>query len=354
MQRSSLGWLAVAGLSITAGLAVSAQRSPGTPGGMSDAARAFLASLDPAQRERASFPFNSDERQNFHFTPVVRKGLPLKDMNKSQRDAAFALLSASASGQGVEKAGAVRDLEMILKSVEMGKGPARDPEGYFFSVFGEPSNKGTWGWRYEGHHCALNWTIVNGKAIASSPQFYGANPAEVRVDVPGAPKRGTRVLAAEEDLARALVKSLTDEQRKVAVLDPAAPRDILTAEKRTVSILEDRGIAYSALTRDQKKMLDTLLAEYLAKQSEPLARERRSRMRKAGMDNVKFAWMGGLERGDGHYYRVQGSSFLVEYDNTQNGANHIHSVWRDFNGDWGMDLLAMHYRAVQHQVAQAR
>ncbi len=348
MQRSVL--CLAAALVATGGLAISG-RGAKQSAMMADAAQAFLGTLKPEQRARAVFSFQDAERLNYHFTPVPRKGVPLKEMDETQRKAALDLLRVSVSKSGFEKAGVVRELEVILRSVEQGRGPMRDPELYFFSVFGEPSASGTWGWRYEGHHCALNWTVVRGKAVASSPQFYGSNPAEVRVDVANAPGRGTRVLAAEEDLARQLLQSLTDEQRRIAILDPKAPADILTRENARVTMLEDKGLPYSRLEGDQKKLFNRLIEEYARRQPADLAKERLSKIRRAGMDEIKFAWMGSTDRNMGHYYRVQGKTFLIEYDNTQNNANHIHAVWRDFAGDWGLDLLAMHYRAEPHRVA---
>lgn len=339
---------------LSVAVTVSAQRAR-PEAQMADSAKAFLATLDPAQREKASIPFNSEERLNWHYVPKTgeRKGLQLKDMNPTQQKAALSLLATGLSQRGYDKASTIRSLDIILREVE--KNPrVRDPEFYFFSVFGEPSDKGTWGWRYEGHHASLNWTIVKGKVAGSTPQFFGANPGEVRVDVAGAPPRGTRVLGKEEDLGRALVKSLNAEQRSVAVIDAKAPADILTAASRTAAIQEDKGLAYSKLTKDQQGMLLSIVQEYADVQPKPIAQERIAKLRKAGLDNVKFAWMGGLELGEPHYYRIQGSTFLIEYDNTQNNANHPHSVWRDFKGDWGMDLLAMHYQASPHRIAAAK
>lgn len=341
-------------LAACAAVSVAAQRSK-PESVMADSARAFLSTLSAEQKARATFPFNADERLNWHFIPKTgqRKGLPLKEMNVTQQKAALALLNAGLSEKGYEKVTTIRGLEKVLRQVENNP-RVRDPEFYYFTIFGEPSDKGTWGWRYEGHHCSLNWTVVNGKSTASSPQFMGTNPAEVRVDVAGAPPRGTRVLRQEEDLARALVKSLTPAQRSEAVIDTKAPNDIITGAERQAAILEDKGLAYSKLNKEQQGLLISIIEEYAGAQPRALAQQRLDKIRKAGLKNVKFAWMGGLEPGDGHYYRIQGSTFLIEYDNTQNNANHVHCVWRDFKGDWGMDLLAMHYQSTPHRVAAAR
>jgi Protein of unknown function (DUF3500) len=314
---------------------------------MADSAKAFLATLDTDQKAKATFPFNAEERLNWHFIPKERKGLPLKEMNATQKKAALDLLRAGLAEKGFTKAETIRGLEEVLREQEHDTRGVRDPEKYYFTVFGEPSDGGTWGWRYEGHHCSQNWTLVNGRAIASSPQFFGANPAEVREG----PKKGTRVLAAEEDLARTLVKALNTSQRAEAVLAEKAPGDIITGAQRQAAIQEDKGIAYGKLTREQQGMLLALIEEYTNAQPRDLARARLEKIRAAGLDGVKFAWMGGLDRGQGHYYRIQGSTFLVEYDNTQNNANHIHAVWRDFKGDFGTDLLAAHYQESPHHAS---
>jgi len=307
------------------------------------AAADFLATLEPEQKQTALLPFNSEERLNWHYVPMERKGLRYKAMSPAQQKAAQALLRVGLSATGHRKVEAIRQLENVLKALENGS-PIRDTEFYYFTIFGEPAAKGIWGWRYEGHHVSLHWTVLKGKVIASSPQFLGTNPAEVR----SGPQKGTRVLAAEEDLGRALVKSLTAEQRQEAILSETAPGDILTAAARKAALLDDKGIAYSRLTKDQQGLLLSLLHEYATVQVPEIAQQRLEAIRKAGMDSVKFAWMGGLEKGQGHYYRLQGATFLIEYDNTQNDANHIHTVWRDFHGDFGADLLALHYQTADH------
>jgi len=309
------------------------------------ASRAFLATLTPEQKARSTFPFSSDERFRWFYTPVSRKGISLKDLTEPQKKAAMDLLRAGLSEKGYTKAETIRALEDVLRQVE--QNPRRDTGLYFFTFFGEPSETTPWGWRYEGHHLSQNWTIVNGKSVSgigSSPQFFGANPAEVR----SGPSKGKRALAAEEDLGRSFVKSLNPAQRLEAVLSGSAPSEILTSNQREAAIQEDKGIPYSKLSKEQQGLLLALIEEYLSAQPRALAQARLKKIRDSGLDTIKFAWMGGLEKGEGHYYRVQGKTFLIEYDNTQNDANHIHCVWRDFTNDWGEDLLAEHYRNDQH------
>jgi hypothetical protein len=329
-------------LAATAALAEQAHSRPEGPT-MYQAVTSFLSTLDAEQKTIALLPFNSDERLNWHYVPQERKGLRYKAMTPEQQKAAHTLLAVGLSKTGYKKVEAIRQLENVLKELENGS-PIRDPELYYFTVFGEPTARGTWGWRYEGHHVSLHWTVLKGRIIASSPQFLGTNPAEVRS---GALK-GTRVLASEEDMGRLLLKSLNPEQRKVAIISDTAPGDIVTAAARKAAILEDKGIAYHELTPQQQGLFQTLLQEYAAVQTPEIAQKRLEAVHKAGLGNVKFAWMGGIERGQPHYYRVQGATFLIEYDNTQNDANHIHTVWRDFAGDFGADLLALHYQTADH------
>lgn len=310
---------------------------------LAQAASAFLAALDPAQKAKVQFAFDSDERLNWYFIPKDREGLPLKQMTAAQQKAALDLIEAGLSQKGFSKAEAIRALEPVL--AEMEKDPVRrDTEKYYLTIFGEPSPAGTWGMRWEGHHLSLHWTLVAGRAIATTPQFFGSNPAEVREG----PKKGTRVLHAEEDLGRAVVKSLTDEQRRQAIIAPDAPSDILTTNARKAAIQENTGIAYAQMTATQRGLLLSLIEEYASAQAPALAAERVAKLKKAGLDEVKFAWMGGTEKGDPHYYRVQGPTFLIEYDCVQNQANHIHAVWRDFAGDFGIDLLEQHYKHAPH------
>jgi hypothetical protein len=306
---------------------------------MTDTAKAFLASLDSDQRARATFQLQDEERFDWHYIPKPRKGLPLKDMNSAQKHLAHAMLSAGLSQRGYIKAITIMSLDEILKVLEQGKGPVRDPENYYFSIFGEPSETGTWGYRIEGHHISQNFTIANGKVLGA-PSFFGANPAEVREG----PRKGLRVLAHEEDLGRAFVQSLTPEQKKTAIVSKDAPADILTTNSRQAALKgQPSGLVASKLNARQKELLQNLLDEYCNNVPEQLAQAREDQVKKAGT-NMYFAWAGGDQPGQPHYYRVQSPTFLIEYDDTQNNANHIHTVWRDFGNDFGLDLLKEHYQ----------
>ena len=333
-----------AGLSclLFAGVLVSAQRATAA---MAGAAGRFLAALSPEQRAQAVFAFESDERFRWHFVPgFPRKGLPIKSMTEPQRKLAHDLLRTGLSQNGYLTYTAIIQLETILRVIENGDGPVRDPELYLFSVFGTPSATGTWGWRVEGHHVSLHFTVVNGTVVASAPSFAGANPAEVR---DGAQK-GQRTLAAQEDTARALVMALDPSQRSTAVFSTNAPRDIVTGNMGRIEPLAPAGIKASALTAPQREQLMRVIETYASLMADDVAAERMARIQQAGTGNITFGWAGGLARGDRHYYRVQGPTFLIEFDNTQGNGNHVHSVWRDFNGDFGRDLLREHLRASAH------
>ena len=307
-----------------------------------NATTSFMASLSASQRQQATYDFADAERLNWHFIPRDRNGVVLKELNAQQLTAARTLLQSLFSARGFEKTENIRGLEAVLAAIEVNGRFVRDPDVYFITVFGAPSMETSWAVRYEGHHLAFNWTFVGGNGIASSPQFFGTNPAEVMLG----PKQGTRVLAAEEDMARALVKSLSRSQAAEAILDGEAPRDIFTSADKEITALEDVGVSYAALDSSQQQMLMDLVEEVASAQTAAIADARIRTIREEGLENIKFAWMGSLERGDAHYYRVQGPGFLIEYDNTQNNANHVHLVWRDFQGDFGRDLIRMHYDSV--------
>lgn len=309
---------------------------------MVDVTNSFLASLTEMQRNSSTYQFDDEERLNWHFIPRDRNGIPLKSMNGNQLQSARVLLQTFFSAKGFQKSENVRGLESVLAEIEVNGRFDRDPDLYFITVFGNPSLDRDWALRYEGHHQAFNWTFIGGQGIASSPQFFGSNPAEVR----SGPKQGTRVLATEEDLARQLVSSLDASQLRQAILNTQVPSDIYTAAEKEVTALEHQGIAFSDLNSQQKRNLILLIEELTSTQPTVIAEARMATIRDEGMDNIKFAWIGSTERGDPHYYRVQGPGFLIEYDNTQNNANHIHLVWRDFTGDFGRDLIRMHYNAV--------
>jgi uncharacterized protein DUF3500 len=335
--------LLVLGLLIAlCGAAIAQQRSAPS---MATAATNFLASLTPEQRQRATFAFDSGERMRWHFVPQFeRNGLQIREMTEPQRKLAHELLKTGLSARGYTTYTQIMQLENILKAVEKGSGPTRDPEGYRFSVFGTPAAKGTWGWRVEFHHVSLHFDVVNGTAISSTPSFAGANPAEVK----DGPQKGQRTLGTLEDTARALVMALDESQRKTAIFTNVALNDIVTGNDLDIKPLSPDGIKGSAMTAAQRDLLMKILDAYAGLMAPDIAADRMAKVKKAGIENIGFAWAGSIERGQKHYYRMQGPTFLIEFDNTQNDGNHVHSVWRDFNGDFGRDLLREHLKSSTH------
>ena len=309
---------------------------------MALAANNFLAALTPEQRAKAVFDWQNEERFDWHFIPKPRKGLPFKEMTSAQRSLAQALLSSGLSQRGFAKAATIISLEQVLFDLD-DNAPLRNAELYFVTIFGQPG-KDAWGWRVEGHHLSLNFAVASDHVLAVTPSFFGANPAQVQTG----PRKGLRALAMEEDLARELVKSLDAEQGKIAIIATNAPRDIITSNARKAKSLEPLGISAAKLLPPQKELLMKLLQEYVLRYRNEIAELELKKIRAAGDEKIHFAWAGGLAPGQGHYYRIQGPTFLMEYDNTQNNANHIHTVWRDFENDFGEDLLRKHYEQVPH------
>jgi hypothetical protein len=310
---------------------------------MSAAAKHFLAALDKEQRGTAVFALDDDERENWHFVPIDRLGLSVKDMSPAQRQLAQALLSTGMSNAGYAKAVTIMSLEHILWEME-NHAPKRDPEKYYVAIFGKPGLEGTWGWRFEGHHLSLNFTIAEGKVVSVTPSFMGANPDHVKEGA----RKGLRVLGRESHIARKLFESLDDEQRQRALIEDVAPKDIFTAQERTVKSLGDGGVSAADLSDEQKSTLKALIREYVLRHRVRVADYDLDEIERAGLEKIRFAWAGGSKPGEGNYYRVQGPTFLLEYCNTQNDANHSHAVWRSFDGDFGRDVLGEHV-ATHHQ-----
>ena len=335
--------LAALGLFIVASLARA--HAPATD--MFGAAQKFLGALDPAQQKQATFPLTDKERENWFFTPVPRQGLALKQMNEAQRALGLALLRTGLGQRGIVRAEAIMSMELVLKELEKDTPPGRrDPNNYLITIFGTPSEKNSWGWRFEGHHLSFNFTLIDGAHVFFAPAFIGSNPGEVLAG----PRKGERVLGEEEDLGLALINALDDAQRKIAIIAPEAPKEIVTANKHRVDPLAPAGIAAAQLTPAQREQLFGLVKVYAARGRTELADETFAKITAAGLDQVTFAWAGALVRSKATYYRIQGPTFLIEFDNSQNNANHIHTVFRDFKGDFGggNDALAEHY-AKEHK-----
>ncbi len=305
----------------------------------------WLETLDPGQRRKAAFPFDSAERFAWDYRPGDRQGLPLAEMTATQRSAALALVDTTLSARAAAEVRAIMALEPILGELERRAGDGswrrRDPERYWFAVFGEPGDRSPWSWRLGGHHVAVQSTIDDGRVVGSAPSFLGANPATV----PSGPLAGRRALDGEETLARTLLASLSPAQRRVAVVDPTAPPDITSGNGRRADMRAvPTGIRWDQLEAAQRDGLERLIRHYLDRSTADVAAADWDGIRAADLAAVTFAWAGPDAPGQGHYYAIRGPSLLIEYDNTQDGANHIHSVRRDLTNDWGEDLLAAHYR----------
>ncbi|MEM6630667.1 MAG: DUF3500 domain-containing protein [Bacteroidota bacterium] len=312
---------------------------------MTLAAQSFIGSMNEEQKKMALFPFENTERKNWHFTPVRRKGLMWEQMNEDQHQMVVALLKTALSKQGYDKVEEVRKLELVLREVE-GRGPNdryRHPDRYFLSFFGKPSDAQPWGWRFEGHHLSTNFSSISGE-IAVTPLFYGSNPGEV----PIGKHKGKRVLKAEEDLARGLLEMLEPSQLEKALLSTDAPDEILSFEDTAVTLDTYDGLPISELNEPQKVAFLQLLRVYLDNMNTDLAEAYYAQIEAEGWDNTYFLWLGSKAYGERHYYRIHNPALLIEYDNTQNGANHIHAVWRDPRNDFGVDLLKEHYRTSSH------
>jgi hypothetical protein len=333
-------------------LPASAFRRTDSVHALTDATKNFLSSLNSEQRARTVLRFGDENRSEWHYIPDrdfaqrlhhPRQGLLFREMAPYQKHLAHALLAAGLSQSGYIKATTVMSLEDVLRQLEGDDGQRRNPENYHFTVFGEPTAAGTWGVRVEGHHISLHFTIVNGKMVAA-PTFFGANPAEVRIG----PRAGLRVLAREEDLARQLLEAMTPDQKAATIVTPKAYGDILTEATRQAALKgQPSGLQVSKMDTRERGILTELIGQYIAQFPDDVADMRLEQVRKAG-DDLFFAWAGVEARGGPHYYRVQSPAFLIEYDCTQDKANHIHSVWRDFANDWGRDLLKDHYQGGGH------
>lgn len=327
--------LALASLAVVALAVFASARQDRSGSLMTRAADRWLASLSAEQKAIASFAFDDPERLNWHFIPRPRKGLPIREMAPEQRALAFGLIETGLSVEGVLKVTTIMSLEQILKDVEKGTGPVRDPEAYYLSIFGKPG-EGKWGWRIEGHHLSINLTLEKGKIIGATPAFFGSNPAEVRQG----PRSGLNVLGDRDDRALRLVQALDENQKKAALVEDKAASDVRAANTPQPPTDAAVGIAYADLKDDQRAMLKAIVESYAEDMPLEVSAAWLSEIKKAGVDAIKFAWFGPLDRSQGHAYRIQGPTFLVEFNNTQNNANHVHSVWRSMLGDFGNPLAA--------------
>lgn len=322
---------------------------------MAEAAQNWLNALDAEQRRRSTFLFQDQERRTFHYFPIPRCGLPLKDMTQGQRHLAHALLATGLSTRGYLKTSTIMSLGDLLREMRPDTpNPFRDADQYFLTIFGKPGPEGSWGWRFEGFHVSLHFTLRDGEVVAASPSFLGVHPATV----PTGPRQGLRTLPKEEDLGRALAVSLTPEQRAEALGEipdflTETVGGLVTGNVPKVENFDPTGIPAARLDKRQQAQLWELIAEYAHKLRPALAERDLARIAEAGLEKIYFRWDGSLEPGQGHHYIIQGPTFLVEYDNTQDAANHVHCIWRDLTNDFGGDPLRNHYQLHHRKSASA-
>lgn len=314
---------------------------------MHNQAVALIKILDDAQKSKTLFPFEVEERMNWYYTPVKRKGLPLKEMSDKQQALTYELLKTTLSDQGFTKAQEIIWLENILRIVENRpeNDTYRDPENYLLSFFGNPSEDDLWGWRFEGHHLSLNFSTLDNRVIGLTPTFMGSNPAEIQ----SGEHQGKKVLRQEMELANQLLSTFSAAQKEKTVFSDKTFRDIVTTNQREVGKIKFEGISYQELKQDQQKILDELINVYFSNLEKPLADKLRNKMENNGKGGIHFAWAGSLKPNEAYYYRIHSEDVLIEFDNSQNNANHVHTVVRDLENDWGKDVLKSHYESGVHQ-----
>src|SRR5262245_25722192 len=311
---------------------------------MAVAAEKFLGTLNEKQKEKTVYDFDSKERTNWYFVPrqtrdkkSTRKGLPLEEMTAEQKAAALELLRAGTTAKSYTTATTIMSLESILRDLEKGGAMVRNPGWYFFTVFGTPSKTGKWGWRVEGHHLSLNFTLDKGKIVSATPSFFGANPATIKQG----PRKGSQTLPEAESLARELFNSLDDDQKKTALQE----KQFLEIEqgKPKPNVGPARGLVAEKMNKKQKDILLKLVRSYADRMPEEVAQVEMEKVEKAGTDKIHFAFAQEPDKpGKPYTYRVQGPTFVIEFLNVQadsagNPANHIHSAWRNLQGDFGIE-----------------
>ena len=308
---------------------------------MAEACTRFLASLSADQKAKATYHYLDGERIFWYYPPLNRHGLPLRDMDPDQRRLAYGIMASGLSETGYTRAEQIIGLELVLGPLEKEEGRVtfgRDPELYYFTVFGEPGGEDPWAWRAEGHHLSLHFSIWGDEVISTTPFFLGANPAEVR----RGPKAGLRILGDREDIAFELMKSMSSSQRSRAIISDEAPWEIYSYNSSKAVFPKEEGLAASRMSGSQREMLIGLIAEYVTQVHREVSQQKLASISEQGIDNFHLAWAGPIEKGKAHYYRIHGDNFVVEFDNQQNGANHIHSVLRDVENDFAMDVLRRH------------
>ena len=308
---------------------------------MAEASQKWLASLNAEQKAKGTFHYLDGERLLWYYPPLNRHGLPLRDMTAPQREMALAIMVTALTAQSYRQATSIIEHELILGPLEVEEDKVtyrRDPELYYWTVFGEPGGSEPWGWRVEGHHISIHFSVWGDKVIAMTPFFFGVNPAEVRKG----DKNGLRILGQREDLGLELAASLDAGQRAKAIVHDKAPWDIPSYNSTRMPMHDEEGLEGSKLSGTQKEIMMSLISEYANQVHPDLAQGKMDAIRKSGLDNFRLVWAGATDRSRDHYYRIHGGDFVIEFDNVQDGANHIHSVWRDVENDFAIDVLSEH------------
>ncbi|MDH3598761.1 MAG: DUF3500 domain-containing protein [Candidatus Tectomicrobia bacterium] len=308
-------------------------------------ARDLIEKLTDAQRRQVLYPFEADERRDWHYFPRSRPGVALRDMTAGQQERVWALLGAGLSEQGLEKTRDMIRTEAILGDLT-GRRQYRDPANYAIVLFGDPASEKPWSWRFEGHHLSLTFTVIPGHGIAVTPAFVGANPATAPESHEQA---GFKALGQEEAHGFRLLHSLSDTQRATALIASESFGNILSGPGREGRLQQRVGLALGAMTAAQRQQALTLIETYVQNVRPDLAKRELDILASAGMDTIHFAWAGSQQPGRPHYYRLHGPRLVIEYDNTRDGANHIHAVWHDPINSFGQDLLRAHYEASHHK-----
>lgn len=313
-----------------------------------DPASNFFNSMSQDQKQKVLYSFEDETKTQWHYIPssmFPRAGISLAELDVTQKKLLHKLLQSSLSETGYIKTKKIIDLENVLREMS-GDSVMRDPDKFFVAFYGNPVTDSLWSWSFEGHHISLNFTVLNDEQ-SIAPRFFGANPAVI----PSGPRKGERTLEKEEELGFQLVNSLDPEQKAIAIFQEAPINDIVTRNSIEVNPMSPEGIKFERLNSSQKKVFLSLIDEYLSTMPEKLAMERMKNIQDEELGEIRFGWAGATKSGEGHYYRIQGKSFLIEFDNTQTNANHIHTVWRDFNGDFGKDLIKEHYENSDHHTS---
>ncbi len=310
------------------------------------AAAKFISTLDSNLQVHALYPFDADERYTYHYFPVNnRKGIAMDELNNLQKQAALDLIKTCLSEHTIKKVNEIIQLELLLKALEKRKPDDhyRDPGKYYFTLFGVPANNSIWGWRLEGHHVYFNFSANDKILVSGTPGFLGANPAVVQEGS----QKGQEVLKEEREMGFALLHELSTDELKKAITDSIAPGDIITGTNRKAMIQHPSGLGYSEMTGSQQGQFLQLIRLYVYRFTKLFADNMLKEIQEAGLNNLSFSWAGYQQPGIGspHYYRIQGPTIIIEYDNTQNNANHVHTVVRDLKHDFGGDLLLEHYRS---------